>query len=74
MGNNAYKLQLPTTMKIHNTFNGTLLEKHHQNTNPDNLPLDIQTINKHMEISKILDLKILDRRTLFLNKSNSKNL
>jgi hypothetical protein len=73
IGNNAYKLSLPTSMRIHNVFHASLLEPYIQPTHPSATmnppPLPIPTPNDVLAIptiNHILDSKLENGNIVYL--------
>ena len=70
VGNNAYKLQLPVTMKIHPVFHVSLLEPVTEDTLPDRHQAPPPSIMidhlEEYEVDKILDCRIHSRRLEYL--------
>lgn len=72
IGPSAFRLKLPATMKIHNVFHVSLLEKHHSNKLPSRQadpPPDpiIEADNDQVYIvEQVLDLRLRRRRVEYL--------
>jgi hypothetical protein len=72
IGLQAYRLELPTTMKIHDVFHVSLLEPAKQNVIPDRtqpppLPVELESVTEY-EVEDILDSRVRHRKLQYLVK------
>ena len=72
IGRAAFRLELPPTMKIHNVFHVSLLEKHHANTLPSRQPQPppdpiIEAEEEVYVVNQLLDSRVRNRKISYLD-------